>query len=254
MTIPAQIKSLQHPIIKHCVSLRKESSYRKENNSFLVMGKKEIEELPTSAHILNLFTGKNPERIPLCKRHYILSEELFKKITGLANPEDIVAEVQIPKLSPHKLSKVLVCEEIADPGNLGTLLRTALAFRFDAVYLLGPTVDPFNDKVVRAARGALFHLPLLSGSWEEFSSFIQKNALFVYQADLYGEVFSDLTSSPPFALILGNEAIGTSLRAKKLGKAITIPINPHTESLNVAVAGGILMHQLSRLCPDAKNI
>ena len=255
MTIPSQIKSLQHPIIKHCVSLRKESSYRAEKNTFLVMGKKEIQELPSFAKIIFLFTENGDfHELPSCQKHYILTPELFKKITGLVHPEPYVAEVQIPKPPLKRLTRVLVCEQLSDPGNLGTLIRAALAFEFDAIYLLGSTVDPFNDKAVRAAKGALFHMPILSGDWEAFLLFKEKHDLHLYQADLSGTSLHELKPNFPCAIILGNEAKGTSEKTKKNAKAITIAMNPLSESLNVAIAGAVIMYNLSEVCQSAKNI
>lgn len=254
MTIPSQIKSLQHPIIKHCVLLRKDPSYRRERSTFLVMGKKEIQELPPSAKIVHFFSDSSYEGPSLCAKHFFLTDELFKKITGLVNPEPLVAEVEIPHLDLPKLNRLLICEEITDPGNLGTLFRTALAFGFDAIYLLGSTVDPYNDKVLRASRGALFHIPIIQGSFDDFIAFLNKKKLHLYQADLHGTTLTEFAPTLPFGLILGNEAKGTSLRVKKIAQAVTIPMTPSSESLNVAIAGGILMYNLSELCRNTKNI
>lgn len=247
MSIPIQIKSLQHPIVKHAVSLRKDKEYRKQTGTLLICSKKELMELPSHVKILTLFSlDMEPFVIPK-GHHYVVTEEILKKITGLATPESYAAEIRYtPPATPHPLRKVLICEEISDPGNLGTLIRTAAAFSFDALFLLGSCVDPFNDKVIRSSKGSLFHLPLFAGDWEEFTAFIKKWDLHLYQADLQGKPCNQLKTTYPFGLVVGNEAHGTSRKMKELAEGITIPISDKIESLNVAIAGAILMFMMSQ--------
>jgi len=242
-----QIKSLQHPIVKHCVLLRKDSSYREDHNSFLVLGKKQLMEAPSHLNVLKVFTLEDASA-PLPGPHYVVSEAIMQKICGMTSPEPYVAEIQKPSLQPKKLERLLVCEGIADPGNLGTLLRTALSFGFDAVYLLHHCADPFNEKAIRAAKGALFHLPLIFGDWEHLLSLQKSYSMELYQADIQGTPIAECSPSLPFALILGSEAHGTSEQAKKHAHSISIPMTKKTESLNVAIAGGILMFNTSALC------
>lgn len=246
--LPFQIKSLQHPIVKHCVSLRNDPSYRRDSGSFLIVGKKELMECPPHIKILKVFSLDHSLPISCPAEHYIVSQEILKKITGLGEPQPYVAEIAIPKLKPEKIEHLLICESISDPGNLGTLLRSALGFGFDAVFLLENCVDPFNDKVVRAAKGALFHLPILFGNWEQLLELRETYHLHLYQADMHGTPVDKATISLPMGLILGNEAKGTSLQAKSKAEGLSIPMSGKTESLNVAIAGSILMFNTSRLC------
>lgn len=242
-----QIKSLQHAIVKHCVNLRKNPHYRKECNSFLITGRKQILELPKELKILTMFTLENTPPIKTGGTHYSVSEEILKKISGTISPEPYAAEVVMPNLTPTKLERLLICDGISDPGNLGTLLRTALSFGFDAAYLLNQCVDPFNEKVIRAAKGALFRLPLLFGIWEDLVSLQKSSSLHLYQADAQGTPITQCSIVIPFGLILGNEAHGTSKEAKIHAQGISIPMTKDTESLNVAIAGGILMFTTSAL-------
>jgi RNA methyltransferase, TrmH family len=243
-----QIKSLQHSIVKHCVNLRKDPHYRREHGSVLIMGKKQIFELPSDIKILNMFTLDNINPIKQAKNHYTVTEDILKKITGLNSPEPYAAEVAYPNLKAQTIKRLLVCDAISDPGNLGTLLRTALSFGFDAAYLLHDCVDPFNEKVIRSAKGALFHLPLLHGDWNHLLSIKEKFSLELYQADMGGTPMTECLISTPFGLILGNEAHGTSKQAKEYAHSISIPMTQKTNSLNVAIAGGILMFNTSALC------
>jgi TrmH family RNA methyltransferase len=244
-----KIKSLSHPLVKEGMHLRKEASFKKGGNTLLITGKKQIEQLPSHIKIETLYTTS--DAIPLrakYEKHLVVSEEILKKITGLLNPEPYAAIIRYKKKIPTKIEKLLVCDQISDPGNLGSIIRAAHAFEFSALFILGNCVDPFNDKVLRAAKGSIFHLPLLSGNFEELLFIIRENNLLFFQADLEGKKLNELKEMSPFALAVGNEANGTSNEVKKKAQAITIPMSQNLESLNVAVAAGILMYNLSELC------
>lgn len=243
-----QIKSLQHSIVKHCVNLRKDAHYRKEHGSILIIGKKQILELPSTIKLLNIFTLEGSPLIKNGQNHYSVTDAILQKITGMSSSEPYVAEVACPNFKAQNIRRLLVCDEISDPGNLGTLIRTALSFGFDAIYLLNNCVDPFNEKVIRAAKGALFHLPLLCGNWNQLISIKEKFSLTFYQADMEGKPITECSITTPFALILGNEAHGTSKQVKEYALSISIPMTQKTNSLNVAIAGGILMFNVSALC------
>jgi TrmH family RNA methyltransferase len=254
MILASQIKSLQHPIVKNCVSLRKQASFKRQSPSVFILGKKDLLDLPSHIKILRLFSLDNNFYSLKAKEYYVVSEEVLKKISGVMQPEGLAAEVEFPYLPTKKIERLLVADGIKDPGNLGTLIRTALAFGFDALYLLHECVDPFNDKVVRSTKSALFSLPLLQGNEEEFLAFCKAHTLHLYQADLQGSTPEKSKIQKPLALILGSEAQGTSPFIKKIANPLTIPMQPIADSLNVAVAGGILMYNLSSLCPNSTTI
>lgn len=254
MILASQIKSLQHPIVKYCVTLRKEASFKRQSPSILITGRKDVLELPKNVKILKLFSLDSFFYSLRANQYFEVSEEVLKKITGVMQPEDLAAEVEFPYLKASHIHKLLVADGIKDPGNLGTLIRTALAFGFNGLYLLHDTVDPFNDKVIRSTKGALFHLPLYHGSEEAFVEFAKAHHLKLYQADLQGLCASNWKPTAPLALIMGSESHGTSPFIKHIAQAITIPMSDSSESLNVAVAGGILMFNLSTLCPNSTTI
>lgn len=243
-----QIKSLQHSIVKYCHKLRTSAQFRKKEKLLLVCGKKIINELPKDYKLKSLFLLKNEtlKRIP--EKQYLVTEEIFKKITNQINPEPYAAIVEMPEFKNLTLKRLLICDEIKDPGNMGTLIRTALGLGFDAVFLLNDTVDPYNEKVINASKGALFSIPILRGNWDDLLELRDKHSLKLYQADLGGESFLNVNMDEAIGLILGNESHGTSLNAKKHATKLTIPMTKKTESLNVAVAGGILMFHVSTLC------
>lgn len=240
-----EITSLQHPIVKHFVKLRKSRSYRRECGTTVIVGKKLIQELSRHVPLKTLLTepGVPPLR---AEKHFLVTPGIVKKITGLQEPEPYAAEVALPK--PGNLAQknfLLVLDGISDPGNLGTLLRTALALGWEGVFLTNGSADPFNEKALRAAKGATFHLPILEGSHEELAALIEKNRAAVYLADMRGKDVQTLTCKPPLMLILGSEAHGVAFTHTK-ATALSIPMQKEAESLNVAIAGGILMYALRR--------
>ena len=235
-----EITSLQHPIVKHLVKLRKSSAYRHTNNAALVIGNKLVSELSKVTKLKKLIVEKNfPYKLG-AEEIYIVPEAILQKITGMQRQEELVAEIPIPETQDlSKTKKLIALDGISGPGNLGTLLRTALAFGFEGAMILENTVDPFNEKAIAAAKGASFKLPL---------SFEPLNQLehTLYLGDTTGEPIDTVDVQTPFVLVLGSESKGASPATKKLAKAVTIPMTEMVESLNVAVAGGILMYRFTR--------
>lgn len=229
--VAKKIDSLQHSLVKHWVKLREARAYREETQRVLISGEKMVRELP-----LEVLITVGPSDIG-AKEHYIVTDAILKKITGIHTL--FAAEVPLPP--PQDLRKkefLVILDQVADPGNLGTLLRTALALKWEGVIVTPGTVDLFNDKALRAAKGATFHLPYARMSVDEIS---QLKTQF-YTADLQGELLPQATFQKPIALILSSEARGP--RSWPNEKKITIPMNPHVESLNVATSGAILLYEM----------
>lgn len=214
----------------------------------LICGKKVLQELPKAYRVKTLFVTEDAKIRITAEEKYTVTDGIMKKITNHKNPEPYAAIVEAPIFENFNARQVLICDQIKDPGNLGTLIRTALGMGFDAVYLLGDCVDPYNEKVISASRGALFLIPILSGNWDNFLKFKQLHNLNLYQADLGGKSFLEVKTQGPVGLIMGSEAHGTSDEAKKFATTLSIPMTSKTESLNVAVAGGILMFHVSTVC------
>lgn len=241
-----EIKSLQHPIVKHLVKLRKERRYRLEKESLLLEGKKMIFEY--RGPIETLLVTKDvsiPDHLKP-KTTLTVSSEIIEKISGTKAPEPYLAEIPLPSLSTLEgKERLLALDGISDPGNVGTLIRTALALGFDAIFLTKDAADPFMNKALRAAKGATFHLPIQIGTEEDLAALIKKNRLTPYIAD--GKGSSKIAFTSPLVLILGNEAHGPSETLKAMGQLIAIRMGNETESLNVAVAGGILMNKFQEM-------
>ncbi|MBI3236528.1 MAG: RNA methyltransferase [Chlamydiales bacterium] len=241
------IKSLQHPLVKHMVKLRDDKSYRLECQTALISGTKLIFELGVKHPLKTLVVIEGisiPEQIR-AETVFFVTEEIMKKITLLQTPEPFAAEIPLPSSIPFpKGADLLVLDQISDPGNLGNLLRTALALGWEGVFLVKGTVDPFNDKALRAARGATFYLNIQTGSYQELLELIDLHGLSVVIGDPQGSVLGKYEPKHPIALVLGNEAHGPNLSLKARGEKVAIPIDEKMESLNVSSAGAILLFQL----------
>lgn len=242
-----EISSLQHPLIKHLVRLRQNHDYRDEHQSVVVEGLKLVNELASKHHIKTLLafdTSLLPKSVN-ADVIYVCTQAVMQKVTSLQNPEGLLAEMEMPKMSSlNGKSFLIACDGINDPGNLGTLLRTALALGWEGAFIIKNSCDPFNDKALRAAKGSTFHLPLATGSWQALEALIKQNKLHPLTADITGTKLGNVKVKENLLLILGNEAHGPSEEAKKISERITIPMSGQMESLNVAAAGAILMYNL----------
>jgi RNA methyltransferase, TrmH family len=241
------IASLQHPLVKHLVKLRENRDYRYESQRIVLCGLKLIQELAAHFHFHSLLleNGFSPSFKFETESLYHVTPQIIKKVSGVENPEPIAAEIEMPK--PQDLSSsdfLLILDGISDPGNLGTLLRTARALGWDGAFLTLHSTDPFNEKAIRASQGAAFTLPWRSGSFEELTSLLRKKNRKLLAADARGNDLSTCRFSPPLALALGNEAHGLAAELKEGAEMIAIPMKGEMESLNVASAGAIMMYQL----------
>lgn len=230
--------------IKHLINLRDDRHYRKEKSQVLIMGRKLVKEL-SPLEILIVEEGSEiPQGVSAKETHTVSHAEL-KKITALISPEPYAAVVKLPSESHLRdCTYLLILDGVSDPGNMGTLLRTALGLGWDGVFITQGSCDPFNDKVIRAAKGASFRLPFRSGSWSELSALLKDNRMQVYVADAKGKDVATLKFNAPLALILSNESLGVSQEGRSVGTPLSIPMKGKMESLNVASAGAILLYEI----------
>lgn len=173
---------------------------------------------------------------------------VFATLSETMTPQGIVATVAMPRLEvPTTRTLTLLLDQVRDPGNAGTLLRSAAAVGVDVV-LFGPeTVDPFNEKVLRAGMGAHFRTPIrVIEGWNEAETWIE-NDQPLYLADAGGEIEYDAIDwSASGTLVVGGEANGASEWVRQRAIAVVIPMERATESLNAAVAGSVILFEAAR--------
>ena len=238
-----KILSLQHPKIKHFVKLLSDRKYRKETNKVLLIGEKMVAEYP---HPIDCIIAIE-ETSYIAKEHVVTSPEILEKISGLCNFSGVIAQVDIPKPQEIKNAKfLLIIDKIQDPGNLGTLLRTALGLGWDGVIATTGTCDLFNDKVLRSCQGAIFKLPYCIMDEIEIQKMLKEKGFFTITADACGTPINKVKTPNKIALILSNEGQGLSNWAKECGQLVAIPLHNRIESLNVAVAGSIFLYELKK--------
>lgn len=181
---------------------------------------------------------------------YPVKSGLLEKALNTVTPQGIAAIVSKPQWSWEaitQMEKILIIDGVQDPGNLGTIIRTALASNTQGVFCLKGTVDLYNDKVLRSTMGAIFTLPIYQvEAHQGFLQELHQLGFTVVVADIRGEsYYYDYEFPVKTALVVGNEGHGPMLVTQG-DYYVKIPLHPQAESLNVAVATGILLYDLER--------
>ena len=252
------ITSNQNPKLKLVRALQGRPKERRDAGAFLAEGIRLVEEAANSNWPIKFvlfdetLNERGKEQIENLKSHKIevdeISISLMKSLSDTETPQGVLAVLELTNLPlPNSPTFVLIPDQIRDPGNLGTLLRTAAAVGVQAVLLPPETTDAFAPKVVRSGMGAHFRLPIHSMTWDEIKRFCESENQRVYLADMDGQSCWETNLREPLALIIGGEADGASEHARELAnQKISIPMNGNMESLNASVAGSVLMFEVVR--------
>jgi TrmH family RNA methyltransferase len=174
----------------------------------------------------------------------------FASAAETESPQGVLAVAEIPDRSLDTLrlsarARLVLLDGVQDPGNVGTIVRTAAALGAAAVLALPGTVDLWNAKVVRSAMGASFHAPAFSCTWEELDTFRHRESVSLWGADAGGSALGSLAVPDRLGLVVGNEGAGLSPESlARVDVLVSLPISSAVESLNVAVATGIFLYQL----------
>ena len=247
------VTSRHDALVRRFRQLCRDRVFRRERGEFVCDGTKLLDEaLSAGADIgavLFRESGARPDlstlkNVPTA----VLSDEVFTWVSPLENSPGPLFSVKIEPLSTRSPERVIVLENLQDPGNVGTVLRTAAALGIDLVILTGECADPYNPKTVRSAMGALFRQP-----FAEMPLSALKAALDGWGLPLYGAALSPEARDVrtlrlvPAALAVGNEGHGLSEELlAACDEMIIIPMTPGSESLNAAVAASILMWETAR--------
>jgi RNA methyltransferase, TrmH family len=181
-----------------------------------------------------------------------VAEGVLARLAPTETPQGVLLVAETPAtalgdLAPAGRALVLVLDGVQDPGNFGTLVRAADAFAAAAVIALPGTVDPWNAKAVRAAAGSSFHVPIVQATHAEAGAWLKEAGFTILAADAAGTPVAGVARRARTALIVGNEGVGLTRAAAALAdERVAVPIAGRAESLNVGVAGGILLYELTR--------
>ena len=251
------ITSLANPKLKLVRNLQARRSLREAERLFVVDGVRLVEEAvrAPAAPQLALYVGDLDPRgqavLDRLRERGAAVEEVAPPVMAAASdtetPQGLLAVVPLPALEPPApLTLALVLDGLRDPGNLGTILRTADGAGVQAVFLAPGTVDAYNPKVVRAAMGAHFHVPIISTGWEALVQRLAGLSLWLAEARA-GVGYHEVDWRAPSALIVGAEAAGPGQAARRLApRRVSIPMPGQAESLNAAVAAGIILFEAAR--------
>jgi TrmH family RNA methyltransferase len=237
---------------------------RERHELFVAEGVRTVEELLRSplevrGALIGPPQGSDERRtavITLLRQRNIVTEEVgsgeFESAAETDSPQGVLAIGAVPERTLAGISgsaaeplRLLILDAIQDPGNVGTIVRTAAAFGVSATICLPGTVDLWNAKVVRSAMGAQFHHSCLASTWDELDSFRRDRSIAIWAADSAGEPIDGLRPPPRLAIVVGNEGAGLSVLSRaRAERLVALPLSAMVESLNVAVAAGILLYEL----------
>lgn len=247
------ISSLDNPMVKQARSLN-DKKFRRYYGKFLIDGEKLVNEAVCGAlevdkifvdagkignfeYILNNFEGKV---VPV-------TSKVMASISENVTPQGIIAEVfmnPMGEFNPEKNEPFLILDRIQDPGNLGTIIRTAAATGYETIVLID-TADAFSPKVIRSSSGGIFYLDIYRMTEEEVINYCKENDVEMLVADMNGvNIFNANITNQNYALVIGNEGHGVSDNFKEVGRRISLPMKSQMESLNAGVSASVLMYVL----------
>ena len=254
------ITSKDNELIKNIKKL-KDKKYRDERNEFIVEGIKMVgEAIKEEANIKNIIICDdcyNNCEIPselkyeIAKRKIIyVSQKVFDSITDVTNPQGILAVVEKNKVNDidYKQDFFLILDDIQDPGNIGTILRTADSLNYKQIIVSKGTADVYDPKVVRSTMGAIFRIRVVEvENLAKTIKEMKKHKITVYATDLRTDKSIYDVDYKKSAIVIGNEANGVSEEVlNEASQRIKIPMIGKTESLNAAVATSIILYESYR--------
>ena len=231
------IESVNNERIKEYAKLNSKK-YRDETGLFIVEGEHLVEEALKKTNAIDIFSMDDS--------YTKVSEAVMRKLSSLNTLPNVLAICKKPSEEEIK-GNILILDGIQDPGNLGTIIRSAVAFGIDTIITSEDTVDYLNSKVLRASEGMVFHINIVEKNlFEELPKL--KNNYKIYTTNVVnGSDVSEINVDKPYAIIMGNEGNGVKKEiAEYASEAIYIPMKETCESLNVAIATSIILYEFSK--------
>lgn len=250
------VTSRVNPWFKSIKKLQTKKARTKEQK-FILEGFKMTQEALASNKGMEVIVleGLVDKYLSLFKQHqvpvYCLPESLFNEISETQTPQGILSVVikedySFDDIINKKNGFFVLLDHVSDPGNMGTLIRSADAFNVDAIFLTKGCVDPFSGKAIRSTMGSILRVPIIELTMEQEKFLCEQQTIKMYAAMLEGQSVNRWESCKEnVLLILGNEANGVEHKWERYASPITIPMSGKTESLNVAVAGSILIQRMT---------
>lgn len=237
------IESIHNPKVKLLIKLKNKKDIE-SNNLFIVEGQYLVAEAIKNNYIKEIFLLDKEDNI-YGEVTYV-TKDILKKITNLTNPPKVIALCYLLKAKEIK-GNVLILDNIKDPGNLGTIIRSAVAFNYDTIIISKESVSLYNPKVIRATEGMLFNINIITNDLIPYINKLKKDNYFIYGTDVKEGVLPESESKTKHALIIGSEATGINKKILELcNKKLYINMNDKCESLNASISASILMYELNK--------
>lgn len=238
--------STQNEKIKNLRKLNNKK-FRDENSLFLIEGEHLVLEAYKNGYLKELLLEENTSLSINVPTSY-LTRNVMKFISELDNPSNIMGVCTKLVEQEELENKILVLDNVQDPGNLGTIIRSAVAFNIDTIILSDDTVDLYNSKVIRASQGMIFKINIVRKSLLEVIPNLKKQGYRIYATNVKnGKSLKNVEKVSKFAIIMGNEGLGVKESISSLADDfLYIDIAKDCESLNVAVAASIILYELDK--------
>lgn len=251
------ISSTSNSKVKNIVNLRKNARERRKQKCFLVEGPRMFFEAPSEllreVYVTEEFEQSYGSRLE-GYRYELISDRVCRYLSDTKTPQGVIAVADQPVCSLNDILKsdsspcLMLLESLQDPGNIGTILRTAEGAGVTGIIMNRDTVDPYNPKVIRSTMGAVFRIPFLVA--EDFPKALRQlrdAGLSIYAAHLNGRIFYNNDYRTPCAFLIGNEGNGLTKESADMADClIRIPMKGKVESLNAAVASSLIMYEVQR--------
>ena len=238
--------SLDNPKIKDIKKLN-QKKYRDKKGLFLVEGEHIVLEAYKRGYLKDLILESDAV-FPLDVNTLYVTNNILSSISSLETPYPIMGVCEKIKENEILGDRVLILDGIQDPGNLGTIIRSAVAFHVDTIILSDDTVDLYNSKVIRSTQGLMFHINIIRKNLDEILPILKDRGYFIRGTKVtHGTDLKGVAKSKKFAIIMGNEGNGMQQSLERFcDDFLYIDMNPVCESLNVGVATSIILYELDK--------
>lgn len=235
------IESKNNEKIKYYRKLR-DKKYILKEKKYIVEGYHLVEEAIKKGVALEIILLSGKEYKTNLNTIYV-SEEVLKSISLLETPQSIMAVVKLEKNDVIG-NKIVILDNVSDPGNVGTIIRNSVAFDIDSIVFTNNSVSPYNDKVIRASQGMIFHINIIEDSIENIFNKLKEEKIKIYVTSLIGKDLKNIVKENKYAVVFGNEGSGVSnYSLENADENIKIEMNESCESLNVGVSSGIILYE-----------
>ena len=221
--------------------------YRDKMGLFLVEGRHLVLEAYKTGHLKELLLEKD-QLFPLSVTTNYLTNNVIHYITEVESPSTVFGLCEKPNYNENYGNRIVILDGIQDPGNLGTIIRSAVAFHADTIIVSKDTVDAYNSKVIRSSQGMIFHIPIIVEDLYEVIPNLQEQHYKIFGTKVtHGKNIKAVEICEKFAIIMGNEGQGVEEAILDLcDEYLYIEIDDRCESLNVGVATSIILYELSK--------